>query len=291
MHKSATKQSTRLLSFISAISVLSVVIIWLTGCKFSRSIRTIIPTPIPILTATLSPTITPTAGIFDWHPIQQGLERRTLNLTADGKFLESLYILRLEPEYFQFDVAYNPQGLTLEAWQAQTGALIVLNGGYFRLENEAYIPNGLTVIDGVPLGSSFGDFGGMFAVTKAGPEIRWLAQQPYDPTESLRAALQSFPILVKPGGELGFPAEYEDNLSARRTVIAQDKKDRILLIVAPQGNLTLHELSAYLTDSDLKLDIAINLDGGPSSGIILAEPFETITALSPLPVVITVLQR
>lgn len=264
---------------------------FLTSCNYSQTFPTITPTPIPSLTAVPSPIITPTPGKFDWSPIQPGLERRTLNLTADNKYLDSLYILRLEPEYFQFDVAYDPKGLTLEAWQAQTGALIVLNGGYFRLENESYLPNGLTVIKGVPMGSSYSDFGGMFAVTEMGPELRWLAHQPYDPNELLLAALQSFPILIKPGGKLGFPAQYEDNLAARRTVIAQDQEGRILLMVAPQGNLTLHQLSAYLTDSDLKLDIALNLDGGPSSGIILAEPSETIPALSPLPVVITVQQR
>ena len=75
---------------------------------------------------------------------------------------------------------------------------------------------------------------------------------------------------------------------ARRTVIAQDTDGRILLLVAPEGNLTLHQLSAFLTDSDMNLDIAINLDGGPSSGILLAQPDQKIPAISPLPVVITI---
>jgi hypothetical protein len=220
--------------------------------------------------------------------LQPGLERRTLEVTKDGQHLDTLYILRLEPTYFRFGVAYDPQGLTLEDWQAQTGALIVVNGGYFRLEEEIYFPNGLTIIAGVPMGSSYGDFGGMFAVTEVGPELRWPAQQPYDPNEGLQAALQSFPILVKPGGKLGFPAEYEDNITARRTIIAQDLAGRVLLMVAPQGNLTLHQISAFLTGGDLDLDIAINLDGGPSSGILLAEPAEKIPAISPLPIVITV---
>ena len=46
-------------------------------------------------------------------------------------------------------------------------------------------------------------------------------------------------MLVKPGGELGFPAEREDNVAARRTVIAQDQAGRILFIVAPRGYFTL----------------------------------------------------
>jgi len=228
---------------------------------------------------------------MEWRSLQPGLERRTLEIVENRLYLDSLYILRLSPEYFRFEVAYDPQGLTLEDWQAQTGALLVVNGGYYRLEDEIYVPNGLTVIDGIPMGVSFGDFGGMFAITETGPDLRWLAQQPYDPHETLQAALQSFPILVKPGGELGFPAQHEDNLTARRTVIAQDQKGRILLMIAPQGNLTLHQLSTFLTESDLNLDIAINLDGGPSSGILLAEPSVNIPAISPLPIVITVFNR
>jgi hypothetical protein len=272
--------------------LLITIILLLTGCEFAQPLSTVTSTPTATFTPTPPPTVTPTPeNAAEWKQLQPGLEQRTIRLTNEGKYLESLYILRLEPAYFRFDVAYDPNGLRLDDWQAQTGALIVVNGGYFRQEEEQYIPNGLTVIDGIAMGTSYGDFGGMFAVTERGLELRWLAQQPYDPNETLQAALQSFPILVKPGGELGFPAEYEDNLPARRTVIAQDQAGRILLLVAPQGNLTLHQLSVSLTNADLKLDIAINLDGGPSSGILLGEPFERIPALSLLPIVITVHAR
>ena len=98
-------------------------------------------------------------------------------------------------------------------------------------------------------------------------------------------------MLVKPGGELGFPAESEDNVRARRTVIAQDREGRILFLIAPRGQFTLHQLSRYLTESDLNLDIAINLDGGPSSGLMIANPREVIPSQSLLPVVILVFPR
>jgi hypothetical protein len=265
---------------------------WLTGCEFIQPLPAKTPTPTTTFTPAPLPTVTaaPQAA-HDWQQLQPGLQRRTLEIKKDGVHLESLFVLRLQPDHFQFGVAYNPQGLTLERWQAHTGALIVVNGGYFRLEDEIYIPNGLTVVDGLAIGESYSAFGGMLAVTEYGPELRWLAQQPFDPHERLQAALQSFPILVKPGGQLGFPAEHEDHISARRTVIAQDTQGRILLMVAPQGNLTLHQLSDYLSNADLEIDIAINLDGGPSSGIHLSDPLVKIPAVSPLPVVITVHKR
>lgn len=209
--------------------------------------------------------------------------------------MESLYLLRLEPAQYRFDVAYDPEGKSLQAWEAESGALIVLNGGFFRVENktgdEMFVPNGLTVLNGEPMGVTYRDFGGMLAITERGPEVRGLVHTPYDPDEPLLAGLQSFPLLVKPGGDIGFPQQHEDGKKARRTVIAQDRNGRVLFLVASLGHFTLHQLSVYLTQSDLELDVALNLDGGPSSGLRIAEPDEEVPAFSLLPIVITVYAR
>lgn len=258
---------------------------------------TLSPTPPPLASETSVPTPTyvplptviPDTG---WQALQPGLERRIILLQDDaGMRLERVYLVRLEPDRFVFNIAYRPQPITLQEWQTETGALLVVNGGYFRQEGDLSIPTGLTVVGGEAMGSSYGDFAGMLAVTSNGPELRWLAQQPYDPNEALEAALQAFPLLIKPGGELGFPAENEDNQAARRTAVARDRQGRFLFIVAQLGYFTLHHFSAYLAGSDLDLDIALNLDGGPSSGLLLADPAEQVPAFSALPVVITVNQR
>jgi exopolysaccharide biosynthesis protein len=131
----------------------------------------------------------------------------------------------------------------------------------------------------------------MLAIKDSGAELRWLVQKPYDPYEALHAALQSFPILVQPGGRLGFGAERENNVGARRTVIGQDKQGRILFIIAPQGYFTLHQMSLYLTASDLNLDVAVNLDGGGSTGILVANPPEVISSDRVLPFVVLVYPR
>ena len=249
-----------------------------------------LPSPAPTLSPQpAAPTQVPDSG---WELLRPGLERRTLNLLdSQGKRQERLTILRLEAERFTLQVHFHPQAQTLSEWQAETGALIVVNGGYFREQGDGYIPTGLTVIDGQPLGSSYGDFAGMLAVRAEGPELRWLAQQPYDPAETLLSALQSFPLLVKPGGTLGFPAQFEDNQPARRTAVARDRAGRFLFITAQQGFFTLHTFSKYLTGSDLELDIALNLDGGPSTGLRLADPRQEVPSVTPLPVVIAVLPK
>jgi uncharacterized protein YigE (DUF2233 family) len=226
-----------------------------------------------------------------WSPLQRGLERRVIQIKNDqGQLLETLHIWRLDQNDFRLDVAFSGTPKSLETWQQQTNAAMVVNGGYFSIMSEVYTADGLTVLNGKATGHSFTS-GGMVAVNEHGAQLRWLAQKPYDPGESLQAALQSFPMLVTPGGGLGFGAEREDHVSARRTVIAQDKQGRILFIVAPDGTFTLHGLSAYLSASDLDLDMALNLDGGGSTGLMTANPREIIPSKVLLPFVILVYEK
>jgi len=227
-----------------------------------------------------------------WSLLQPGLERRVIRIYDDqNQHVESLHIWRFDQNCFRMNVAYDETPKSLETWQSDTNAAIVLNGGYYSVENERYFPDGLTIVHGEASGRSYDGFGGMLAINESGAELRWLVQQPYNSSEPLQAALQSFPILVRPGGGLGFGAERENHVSARRTVIGQDRDGRILFIVAPQGYFTLHQLSVYLTESDLNLDIAVNLDGGGSTGILVANPREVIPPTRPLPFVILVYAR
>lgn len=237
-------------------------------------------------TSAPAPTATPSADT-GWELLREGLERRQITLPEAN---ETLTILRLAPEQFRWEVGYSPgRPQILADWQRQTGALLVVNGGYFTPE---FTATGLIIADGQASGASYVGFGGMVVVDGAGTAaLRSLADQPYNSQEEWSAAVQSFPLLVKPGGQLGFPADQEAGQRARRTVIGQDVHGRILLIIAPRGGFTLHQLSAWLTASDLELDLALNLDGGPSTGLFLADPSLTIPAFSALPIVLLVYKR
>ena len=252
----------------------------------------------PVETRTVTPAPGP-SGIVEtvqedtgWSLVQPGLERRVISIYDDqNQPVESVHIWRLDQKYFRLDVAFDGKPRSLETWQKETNASLVVNGGYFSIENERYSPDGLTIVDGEAHGQSFKGYGGMLAIVGRRAELRWLVEKPYRSSESLQAALQSFPILIRPGGRLGFGPEREDHVSARRTVIAQDQEGRILFIVARQGYFTLHMLSVFLTRSDLNLDIAVNLDGGGSTGLMVAEPREIIPSKVLLPFVILVYDR
>lgn len=240
---------------------------------------------LPQETAVIAPTKNPDTG---WEALHPGFERRIIHLFGeDGRMLEQLYILRIDPSHYTFQVNYHPgEPQMLTDWQLETQALAVVNGGFFT---EAYWATGLIVSDSEASGVSYGEFAGMFSVANDVPEVRWLGERPYSPDEPLQYALQSFPMLVKPGGVQGYLEE--DGRPNRRTIIGMDQNGRIIIIVTPWGYFTLHTLSKYLTDSDLNLDIALNLDGGTSSGLILADPAEEISGFVPIPAIISIYPR
>lgn len=238
--------------------------------------------------STPRPSPTPPLPDTGWQAIGDGLEQRVINLIApEGEWQESITILRLDPARFRFDVAYRPgDPLDLVAWQAETEALLVVNGGFFT---EEYYATGLTIANGVASGQSYVDFGGMFAVSADGPQLRALREVPYTGQESFWAGLQSFPMLLTSGN---VPAVLEDDgQKARRTVVAQDVQGRLLFLTATMGHFTLYQLSHFLANSDLGLDRALNLDGGTSTGMLLSDPYLHVPAFALLPTVITVVYK
>jgi uncharacterized protein YigE (DUF2233 family) len=206
--------------------------------------------------------------------------------------VERLAIVRLAPSLFRFRVLYSPGAARrVSSWAADGDPVLVVNGGYFTPEYEA---TGLLVSNGQAYGVPYGDFAGIFAVLPGGRvQVRWLAAPPYDSQEMLLEAVQSFPVLVRSGGQLGFPPGADDGRPARRTVVAQDREGNILFLAAPRGYLTLHELARWLVESDLNLDVALNLDGGQSTGLYLSagETRIEVDSLVPVPSVVVVQRR
>ncbi len=216
-----------------------------------------------------------------------GVEGRHL-WAATGAGPERLSLVRLDPGRVRLRVIYQPaHPRRVSEWAAALpDALVVVNAGYYDPDMQAA---GLIISDGIPSGHSYGDFAGMLAVSPSGQvSVRWLRTRPFNPDEGLAQAVQSFPVLVKPGGVMGFPPDADEGQRSRRTVVAQDRARRIILLVSPLPRFSLHELAVWLTASDLELDIAMNLDGGTSSGLWVSGQGDQIDSEVPVPAVISV---
>jgi uncharacterized protein YigE (DUF2233 family) len=274
--------------------IIAIILALLLTCGLSALVATPTPTPTstPTVTPTWTPAPTPTRPPADtgWRPITQGVAVRNIRVSLSTG-VELVTIARIDPARAVLDLRVAPGGgRRVSAWAAAENALVTVNAGYFTEEQQI---TGLTIAAGERFGTPYGDFAGMLAVPPAGPpEVRWLREHPYDPTEPLRAGVQSFPVLVKPGGVMGFPADADAGQVARRTVVAQDRQGRLLFLTASNGYFSLHELAKWLVDSDLEVDAALNLDGGKSSGLwVRGEVSAQQDSYVEIPAVIVVWER
>ncbi len=221
-----------------------------------------------------------------WQRVDTALEARRMRFST-GEHSAEVVAVRLDPNTYHIRVAYdaaNPGRVS--EWAKAIKPVALINGGYF---DEAGRATALVIFDGVVRGQSYEGFGGMVVVNADGVfELRSLRQQPYDPSESLRQAMQSSPMLIQPGGEIS-DLDVNDNRS-RRTVIARDTSGRILLIACDWPAFTLREIATLLKESDLEIDAALNLDGGRSTGLYLHTPNGEwiIDSFEPVPLVLVV---
>jgi len=250
--------------------------LWMLGCNLSR-----VTEPI-----TLPPPATPSA-VSDWQIIAQGIERRDTILRLSGGREARAALVRFDPAAVSFRVHYSPDDPhTINGWRdVLPQAAVIVNGSFFDEDRRAL---GLLASDGQHFGQSLAGFGGMFQVTESGPRVRSLVGEPYQ-GESFIQAVQAFPMLIEAGGVL---ASQDEGFTQgnRRTAIAQDWQGRIIIAVIALDRVSLADLQGWLITSDLNVYIALGLDGGKSTGLVINTPShsETIPSLDEVPSVIAV---
>jgi hypothetical protein len=254
-------------------------IAWLLGGCFSFTIQPI-STPLP------APTSTPNTG---WQTLATGLERRNYDPDPMNP-VTRMTALRIDPAYFSFRAHYRPgQALnTLEWTMALPDAVAFVNANFFDQADRVL---GLLVVDGMVYGQSYTDRGGTFLVESGQPRIRANLREPYQ-GELLEQAVQAFPMLVL-DGVAAFTSNIQDR-STRRTVVAQDRSGRIILLATPVLGLTLYDLSAYLPTTDMNIVTAFNLDGGRSTLMVIdatGSPESVVTSIDSVPAVLAIYSR
>ncbi len=219
-----------------------------------------------------------------WQRIEAGLHWRILTPNDDAS--AQMAVVRIDPQRFRFQALYRPgDALSLADWRAQApDASLIINANFFD-DSERVL--GLLVSDGQAHGPAYRQRGGSFLVR--GEEAAVIANRGAALPTNLDQAVQGFPLLV----DSGAPA-YFDSRGAernRRTVIAQDSRGNILIMVAPYFGLSLAKLSAYLTSVDLGIVTAFNLDGGGSTMLTLPGADYRQPSFDAVPAVLAVFPR
>lgn len=230
----------------------------------------VVSTAVPV---TRAPTATPLPTDTGWRTLAPGFEYRELRV-ENGSQADRLRLARVDPALARVRVVYNPDSpRRVSEWLASTQeAQLVINGNYFDPQNQAL---GLIIADGVRAGVNYDGFGGMLAIGENTVKVRSNVLEPYRPDEALAYGMQNFPMLVLPGGQANTQIDDNERL-APRSVVAQDRSGRLIFLVSPSLLFTLTSLGYWLAASDLDIDVALNLDGGTSSGLLLREGTQTI---------------
>lgn len=143
--------------------------------------------------------------------------------------------------------------------------VFAINGGFFeRDDDERLTPSGLLVIDGRIVAPEHERAGSGIVYSGAGGvAIAYRAKAP--PRSRMDQALQVGPVLVDPGGKVGIYKNSHD----RQNRSALCLRTGAIVFVVVDGGLSLYQLAHLLAarsgDGGLGCDMAINLDGGPST--------------------------
>ncbi len=247
---------------------------------------------LPSVTVSITPATSSSNGtqLNVWNRGATGVEVRYEDWKNSDGDDETVTIVRLDTHKIKVSVGYQPgQPLSMNDWTQLEHPLAIINGGYF---DQQFNATALVVSNGKVFGKSYTGFGGMLSVNARGSiSLRSLRQQPYDPnSEHLEQATQSSPMLISGGKRTQFSA---DASQTRRSIVAMDKQGRLLFIVSPNQIFSLDELADQLASSDLSIEVALNLDGGSSTGLYVngGSSHVSIDSLAKLPLVIIVKAR
>ncbi len=247
---------------------------------------------LPSVTVSITPAASSSNGtqLNVWNRVATGVEVRYEDWKNSDGDDDTVTIVRFDLHKIKLSVGYQPgQPLSMNDWTQLEHPLAIINGGYF---DQQFHATALVVSNGKVSGQSYTGFGGMLSVdTRGSISLRSLRQQPYNPnSEQLVQATQSSPVLMSGGKRTQFNA---DASQTRRSIVAMDKQGRLLFIVSPNQIFSLDELADQLVSSDLSIEVALNLDGGSSTGLYVngGSPHVSIDSLAKLPLVIIVKAR
>ena len=149
-------------------------------------------------------------------------------------------VVRIDPSLVDFHVHYQPESpLTVREWYSATQALVVINSSFF---DKAHNAVGQLTSDGQSGGQSHERMEGAFYLTGVGAAV-WPLQGWIKPAGlQIIESVESFPMLLLPGGLLN-PEIPNDARVARRTVVAVDRSGNLLFIVTPSSSFTLHGMA------------------------------------------------
>jgi uncharacterized protein YigE (DUF2233 family) len=143
--------------------------------------------------------------------------------------------------------------------------VFAINGGFFERDKQKVLaPSGLIIVDGKEMAAEHERAGsGIVYANDNGVFIGYRKDLPDH--SRMKYAVQVGPVLVDPGGKVGVANKQHDRQNRSAICLRADG----FVIVAVEGGLSLFQLASLLAapiaEGGVGCDVALNLDGGPST--------------------------
>ncbi len=220
-----------------------------------------------------------------WETISQGMDR--MEFVSEDR--TNILLYRFDPEHFVFDLEYDEQAESVTDWSDKVSDEVVVFNGFYFLEDNT--PAGQMIVNAESIGGEPFDYGKSGAIVfKPTFGISQAIDPHWQELKTVEDGAQSFPFLIKNGQ----PAIKEDSgLLARRTFMGTDINSNIYVGIVWKDNVSLHDLSQDLEEIEVDWGHVLNLDGGPSTGIVVhTDGFvDSLDSGSPVPTVVVVRRR
>lgn len=223
---------------------------------------------------------------LQWESFGDGLAVSVWQPQEHCPDIDSFLVVDADPTHYRFSIHYYAQeGLayppTIEEWQKRTHHTVLFNAGLFR-ENFAYL--GLLFKEGRSLGSRrHPTWQGLFVAEPtqpaAEPKARVLdltadsfeaaAPAYHEAAQSLMLLDQTGTIRVRQTGKLAY-----------QTLVAETRNGHILIFKS-LGLVTLHGVGQCLRDLFPSIRVAMAMDGGSSSDLLVSGSIWTQGAPTP----------
>lgn len=157
------------------------------------------------------------------------------------------------------DTHLSQKGYYLKDYWDPTKFEFIINGGYF---DSNFSPEGLCKVDGnIVSNAQASKLSGYLVFTDEGKiDLLW---KEVDPAIYF-SIMQSGPYIIDPGTKLGIHGN--SRIRAFRTVVGKKEDGGLLFITTSE--VSLYNLSRILKEEFPDIERALNLDGGPSTGVI-----------------------
>jgi len=222
--------------------------------------------------------------------LPSGWERRTVSY-GEGRDVIWL-VAPLAQGAWTWAIENSPkEPKSVQAWRQALNANLVINGAYFDVD---FTPAGYYQTDKTSSTHAWPDkkgqtdpksYSGMVRIKDGKLQLTHLVSQPQPKPADHESTLLSYPTLMSDGQAL---VKEDSQKYARRTVLAQDSTGTAYVMVTEKGAVSLYEASRWLAAQPERFRIAINLDGGPSTGLSYGKDDENAEVDSvPVPNVLT----